>query len=152
VDSGRPCGAIRIKATVIGIDTNILLRWLLDDSIVGDDAPAQKRQVARLILDGKERFFVNHVVIAETVWVLKNKAGQSKETIKEVIGRLLTSFNVEVDRKAIVESALASFIGHPGDFADHLIGKINRDADCTTTMTFDKAATKSPDFTQLKGR
>ncbi len=136
---------------MIGIDTNILLRWLLDDSIVPDDAPHQTNLVLRLVLEEEESFFVNHVVIAETIWALKNKVGQSKAVIEEVMRRLLSSFNVEIDRKDTVEEALASFLAHPGDFADHLIGKINRHAGCRTTMTFDKAATKSPDFTQLRG-
>lgn len=137
---------------MIGIDTNVLLRWLLDDSIASDDAPQQTRLVSQLILQEGQRFFVNHVVIAETIWALRNKVGQSKETIREVVDRLLNSFNVEVDRRPTVEAALASYAQYPGDFADHLIGRINHDAGCTTTMTFDKAATRSPDFTQLRGR
>lgn len=135
---------------MIGVDTNILLRWLLDDSIVPDDAPQQRRLAARLIAGSSQPFFVNHVVIAEAIWALGNRARQSKATIKQVIDRLLTSSNVEVDSREIVQDALASFAGHPGDFADHLIGAINRHAGCTTTMTFDKAAQKSPGFTQLR--
>jgi predicted nucleic-acid-binding protein len=136
---------------VIGIDTNILLRWLLADSIARD-APHQTDLVEKLIFESKERFFVNHVVIAETIWALRHKAGQSKAVIREILDRLLTSSNVEVDRRATVESALTSYAEYPGDFADHLIGKINLDAGCSTTMTFDKAATRSPDFTQLRAR
>jgi predicted nucleic-acid-binding protein len=134
---------------MIGLDTNILIRWLLDDSVDAEDAPAQTRLVSQLILESDERFFVNHVVIAETVWVLKNKAAQSKETVREIMGRLLASYNVEVDRPETIEAALNSFVRYPGGFADHLIGKINSEAGCRTTLTFDRAATRSPDFTQL---
>ncbi|MGN6551931.1 MAG: PIN domain-containing protein [Pararhizobium sp.] len=134
---------------MIGLDTNILLRLLLHDSIVEDDAPGQRELIDRMVTETDERFFINHVVIAETVWLLKNKVGNSKETVRDVMNRLLTSFNVEVDRPSTVEAALESFLQHPGGFADHLIGKINRDAGCRTTMTFDKAATRSPDFSQL---
>lgn len=137
---------------MIGLDTNVLFRWLLDGSIAPDDSPDQRHLVSELVLESDERFFVNHVVIAETVWLLKNKVDQSNETVKEIVDCLLGSFNVEIDRPSTVEAALASFVRHPGGFADHLIGKINRDAGCRTTMTFDRAASRSPDFTPLKSQ
>ena len=55
----------------------------------------------------------------------------------------------KVDRERTVKAALESFMKHSGDFADHLIGRINLDAGCSTTLTFDQAATKSPEFTNL---
>lgn len=136
--------------TLIGLDTNIVVRWLLDDSIIGKDAPEQKRQVATLMERPSARFLVNHVVIAETIWVLRNRVGRSKAQVKSTVNRLLDSRDVFVDQERTVKAALESFIEHPGDFADHLIGRINADAGCKTTLTFDKAATKSPDFTNLE--
>lgn len=133
-----------------GLDTNILLRWLLDDSIVKDDAPEQSDLVSDLILTSKEAFFVNHVVISETIWVLQNRAGRSKNVIAEIVTRLLLSTNVVVDRREVVEAALSSYRNMPGDFSDHIIGEINAAAGCKDTVTFDRAASKSPRFTELK--
>ena len=135
--------------TVIGLDTNILLRWLLDGSLLPEDATDQRARVARLFERSTEVFLVNHVVIAETIWVLKNKVRRSKHQIKATIEKLLSSRNVRVDHKSIVQAALASYSAHTGDFADHLIGRINADGGCRTTLTFDKTAMKSPDFTNL---
>src|SRR5262245_31885016 len=87
----------QLGSKMIGIDTNILLRWLLDDS-VAEDAPHQAALVSKLIVESKETFFVNHVVIAEAVWVLRHRAGQPKKAIAEILNRLLNSFNVKVDR------------------------------------------------------
>lgn len=134
---------------MIGLDTNILLRWLLDEAILPEDIKDQRALIARLIAGG-EIFFVNHVVIAETIWVLRNRAGQSKPEIASTMKRLLLSRNVRVDHQPTVESALRSFASLPGDFADHLIGRINAEAGCSTTITFDKAALRSPDFTELR--
>jgi predicted nucleic-acid-binding protein len=135
---------------MIGIDTNVVLRWLLDYSVAIDDAPPQTALAKRLFSGSGQRLFINHVVLVEVVWVLRNKAGQSKTVIKDVLTRLLASFDVEIDRRSTVESALASYAAHSGDFADHLIGKINRDAGCVTTLSFDKAASRTPDFTPLR--
>ena len=55
---------------MIGLDTNVLLRGLIGESVWPDDNPGRTQRVADLILDSGETFFVNNVVLAETVWVL----------------------------------------------------------------------------------
>jgi predicted nucleic-acid-binding protein len=132
---------------VIGLDTNVVLRWLLAHLIA--DAPDQIRQVEKAMAGRSDRLFINLVVVAETIWVLRNRVGQSRQSIKDIVDRLLNTAGVEIERRKAVEAAVASFAKGPGDFADHLIGQINRDAGCATTWTFDKAATKSPQFTQI---
>ena len=137
---------------MIGLDTNVLLRWLIDESIWPDDDLGQIQAVSDLILDTGETFFVNHVVIAETIWVLANPMGQPKPVLIEIIDRLLSSANVVLDRREAVVSALAGFReGKPG-FTDHLIGHVNRHAGCEATVSFDKAAHRSDVFRRLKPR
>jgi len=65
---------------MIGLITNILLRWLRDDALPRDDAPHE----------------------------------------------------------------------YPGDFSDHLIGTINEQSGCRTTPTLDRAAARSPQFSELQ--
>jgi predicted nucleic-acid-binding protein len=43
-----------------------------------------------------------------------------------------------------------SFTEYSGDFSDHLIGEINKQNGCRTTLTFDKAASRSPQFSELQ--
>jgi predicted nucleic acid-binding protein len=54
-----------------------------------------------------------------------------------------------VDRDAVSEALVIS-LRHPIEFADALIGEINRLVGCATTMTFDEGATDVPGFTQLQ--
>jgi predicted nucleic-acid-binding protein len=136
---------------VIGLDTNVLLRWLIDESIWPNDAPHQTQAIAQIIQSG-ETVFVNHVVIAETIWVLTQGMKQPKATVVDIINRLIESANVEVDRRAIVEDALSAFTTAPGQFADHLIAAINQAAHCRTTLTFDVKASRSGRFTRLTTR
>ncbi|MEM1317906.1 MAG: type II toxin-antitoxin system VapC family toxin [Pseudomonadota bacterium] len=132
-----------------GVDTNVLLRWLVADSLVGDDAPAQKRAAERFFGEAPRPIVINHIVLAETIWVLQNRAGRKKAVAGDVVNALLKSADVEIDQHEIVEAALANFLGSSGDFADHLIGELNAEFGCIDTVTFDKAAAKSSRFTLL---
>ncbi|MEL6464988.1 MAG: type II toxin-antitoxin system VapC family toxin [Pseudomonadota bacterium] len=134
---------------MIGIDTNILLRWLLDESISDDDAPHQTALVSAHILDGKETCFANAVVVAETLWVLAHPMKQPKAVLVDIVERLLASFNVEVSEPQAVHVALDAYRTGNAGFVDYLIGEINAKAGCTTTLTFDKKAAKSERFTLL---
>ena len=51
---------------MIAIDTNVLLRYLLDDDI--EQSPKAKK-----ILTGTDKILLTDIVIIETVWTLKGK-------------------------------------------------------------------------------
>lgn len=135
---------------MIGIDTNILLRIFLADVSGENDATDELKLVLRMISNRTETYFVNHVVLAETIWVLRQKLKYGKEVIADVVLRLIRMTNVAVQDDVIVAGALATFTQHPGGFSDHLIGEINKQNGCRTTVTFDKAAAKSPNFSALQ--
>ncbi|MBB4482924.1 PIN domain-containing protein [Rhizobium etli] len=109
---------------MLGIDTNILLRIFLTDLSETDDTPDQIALVRDAIVGSRESFFVNHIVIVETIWVLRQKLKYSKEIIADVMTRLLRMSDVTVHEAAAVEASLKSFVQYPGDFSDHLIGEI----------------------------
>jgi predicted nucleic-acid-binding protein len=130
---------------MLGLDTNVLLRWLIDSQ----DAPEQTDLVSKTILESEKTCFVNAVVLAETIWVVGQVLKQSRSMQSEIVSRLLLSYNVEVSDRHAIEQALASFQQGGGGFVDHFIGAQNRLAGCDTTLTFDKKAAKSDNFTQL---
>jgi predicted nucleic-acid-binding protein len=129
---------------VIGLDTNTLLRWLIEE----DGADKQSERAAEIILESGETFFVNNIVLAETVWVLKNKAGQSRKVIEQIVARLMASANVELEDDDTVRRALDAFVQGRADFADYLIAEVNVAAGCTTTLTFDRKAAQHRSFSQ----
>lgn len=130
---------------MIGLDSNILLRWIVDDP----SAPEQCAAVRRRLEAETQPLFVNHIVLAEAVWVLHRFGRVAREDLMEIMERLLRAPEVRVQQAEVVEAALRSFQKSSGGFADHLIGEINRRAGCRTTLTFDKPASKSPAFTGL---
>lgn len=133
-----------------GIDTNILLRWLVDESIWPTDNRAQSDAVERLLLDEAHAIFVNAVVVYETIWLLHRRAKQPKSVILEILERLLLSANVRLQHRDAFEAAREAYASSKCEFYDCLIAEINAREGCDTTFTFDRAASKTRGF-QLLG-
>lgn len=134
---------------MIGIDTNILLRWLMADALTEEDDLDQAVLVGGFMAAEGDKLFVNHIVLVETIWVLKRRVKLSRASLVSVMREILDSAMVVADPQT-VKSAIDMFSRYPGDFSDHLIGEVNRQNGCRTTMTFDKAASKSPNFSELQ--
>lgn len=131
--------------SVIGIDTNALLRWLAPE--LGDEGESEVVDAA--IRTTGDPIYVNSVVLAETLWVFGRKVGAARADQARLIGALLSHPRVVVAAANEVAQALGAFeSGGPG-FADHLIGALNAAAGCRTTLTFDRGAAGGPHFTLL---
>jgi predicted nucleic-acid-binding protein len=130
---------------LIGIDTNVLIRWNLDDRFDPDQAKAVRES-----LDGlTDLIYINPVVLAESIWVIGNVYRVDRQNQARFLHSLLSHPRIVLGERSVVQSAVAGFEqGGPG-FADHLIGALNEDAGCRTTLTFDKTAAKSALFTAL---
>lgn len=134
---------------MIGLDTNVLLRALISDKVWPDDHPGQTQAARDLVRDGTAIFYVNQIVLAETVWVLTQPMEQPKAVVVGILQALLASANVVIAERDAVASAVSAYQeGKPG-FADHLIGHVNRMAGCETTVSFDKDTKHSPTFRRL---
>lgn len=144
---------------MIAIDTNILLRRILDD----DKEQAAK---AAKLFEGERQVLITDVVLAETVWTLAGKRYRvTKEKIYDAIVSLFEETNVLFENSEAVWSALNDFIAakpaktadgtKSADFADALI--VNKAMSIAIAMqlryegtyTFDQAAllldgTKAP--------
>lgn len=115
-----------------GLDTNVLVRYL-----VGDD-PVQTAR-ARRELERDERFLVDSVVICELVWVLESGYGFSRAEIAGALERILAIAQFEIEGKDLALSALDDFRGSTADFSDCLLGRRNRAAGASETLTFDRS-------------
>jgi predicted nucleic-acid-binding protein len=101
---------------VIAIDTNVLLRRLLQDD------PEQSKQANRLF-EEKERILITDVVLAETIWTLKGKRYEIDKTgIVAVVTSLFEEPAIVFENTQAVWSALNNYIeANPADFTDALI-------------------------------
>jgi predicted nucleic-acid-binding protein len=131
---------------MIGLDTNVLVRYLVQDD------PTQTRRVNALIdraAAQETAMFINHVVMCELAWVLGRGYGYARTALTEVIEKILLGRQFEIEKKDLVWTALADFKASRADFADCLIGVTNKLAGCESTLTFDRSAASLRAFKQV---
>ena len=131
---------------MIGVDTNVILR-LFDRTDT-----KQTKAVERLLAGaaGREGCLVNPIVLAELVWTLDRVYRLDRRLIGEHLDRILQApeFIVPFSDEAL--GALSRFHREPADFADYYLWEINRSLGCSTTVTFDRDAAESENFTLLR--
>ena len=120
---------------MIGLDTNVLVRYLTHDD------PAQYTKAAASIAaatDRGEQFVVNTAVLCELVWVLGAAYAYSREEIARTLEQIFATAQFEVERLDEAREALRDFRATKADFSDALIGRINRSLGAEHTETFDR--------------
>jgi len=117
---------------VTGLDTNVLLRYLLRDE------PTQAARAARE-LERDERFLIGSVVLCEVVWVLETGYGFSRAEIGATLEKILATAQFEIEAKDLARAALDDFRDSTADFSDCLVGRRNRAAGAAETVTFDRS-------------
>ena len=80
---------------------------------------------------------VDIVVLCELIWVLKTSYGYSREELAELVERLLSTEELEVEDSDSAWLALEDYRTTRADFADCLIGRRNQRAGCESTVSFD---------------
>jgi predicted nucleic-acid-binding protein len=127
---------------MIGLDTNIVVRYLTQDD------PVQSAQAADIIerkLTATNPGFVSVVTMAEVVWVLDRAYGLSGPEIVIAIERMLQVDVLAIENEQEVFAAAIALRQGRGTFADALIGELGRKAGCAYTLTFDRRAVRLPD-------
>lgn len=128
-----------------GIDTNVLVRYLVEDD------PDQFRRATRFIANecsGDDPGLINRIVLCELVWVLETAYGYSRETVARALELILRTRQFRVEDH---QEAWASFEEYRdgADFADTFIAAVNRRLGCERTVTFDRKAGARPGFALL---
>lgn len=132
---------------MIGLDTNVLVRYLAQDD---EDQAA----IATQLIDGftpDSPGFVATVALVETVWVLAKAYGMSRMDIAAVVEGLLRARDLVVEDAEMHYLALGAFQAQPIDYADAVIAQAGRRAGCLQTVTFDQRAAASGQMKRLGG-
>jgi predicted nucleic-acid-binding protein len=128
---------------MIGLDTNILVRYLAQDDPV--QSP-RATDVIEFCLTGRNLGFISVVAMVETVWVLDRAYGLADDEIAAAIERILQADTLAVEAEQEVFAAMIALKEGSGSFADALIGALGIKAGCSSTLTFDKTASRLPGF------
>ena len=131
---------------MIGLDTNVLVRYLAQDD------PVQSPKATELIerrLSEENPGFVSVVAMVETAWVLDRAYGLADREIAAAIERTLQADVLFVEDEQEVFAAMIALKEGHGSFADALIGGLGGRAGCSHTLTFDHKASRLPGFEPL---
>jgi predicted nucleic-acid-binding protein len=122
---------------MIGVDTNVLVRYLVKDD------QSQFERARKLIsrrTGAGEKVLVSLLVLLETEWVLRSRYAVPKADIVGAFSALLDAAEVFFEDESSVEAALYTWKDSVAEFADCLIGAHHSRLGCSATATFDKRA------------
>ncbi len=129
-----------------GLDTNIIVRYLVQDD------PVQSSRVTELIerrLTEEDPGFISVVAMAETVWVLERSYGFTDAQVAAAIERTLQTDVLVVENEREVFIAMLALKEGRGSFSDALIVALGARAGCSRTLTFDRKAPRLAGFELL---
>lgn len=128
---------------MIGLDTNILVRYLTQDDKAQS---ARAAHVIEQVLTPENPGFISVVAMAELVWVLDRAYGLDTGAIAAAIERILQTDVLIVENEQQVFAAMIALKERRGAFADALIGTLGAKAGCSRTLSFDRKALRLPEF------
>jgi predicted nucleic-acid-binding protein len=125
---------------MIGVDTNVLARLFVDD----DERQSRSARSFFQLRTADDPAFVSLVVVAELIWLLDRTYHYPKAAIVRALAGLLGSPDFVVERRSLVESAVAiAGSSKRAGIADAMISLLAAGVGCGATMTFDHDAAKA---------
>ncbi len=117
---------------MIGLDTNILARYYIQDEA---DIEAEKQhKSARKLMESGEPLMVCKTVLLEFEWVMRGYYQFTSSDVSNVFQHLLSLEQVMIEDRTATQQAISNFeLGF--DFADVLHHASYKD--CTTVASFD---------------
>ena len=124
---------------MIGLDTNVVLRLLLNDDLKQRQRAVKAIQQAKVIA---VRVTITLAVVLEMEWVLRSVAKMTKPQVLSVFDLLLESYDIEIDNEKALEQALHIYANAAADFAECLFLAQYQRMGCQTMLTFDAKAAR----------
>ena len=117
---------------MIGLDTNILARYYIEDQ--GDAESAKQREAARRLVEAGTPLAVCKTVLLEFEWVMCGYYEFERPAILKVFRHLFALPHVTIEDRMAAEQALANYVSGL-DFADALHHAAYRQ--CESVASFD---------------
>ena len=128
----------------IAVDTNVLVRILIQDSTAPKQCAAARRLVEEATAAG-EPLFVSLCALLETEWVLRSRYRVGRKAMVSALIAMLESPGIEFEHDATVEEALYLLEQFPdADFADCLLVARATHLGRSRFLTFDAGAARLP--------
>ena len=101
---------------MIAIDTNVLIRILIDDP-----SALEQCETARSFVVQAECLWISQVVLIETLWVLESAYHFKKLDILMILEKITLHPQINVESSRRVSKAISLYAAHSVDFSDCLI-------------------------------
>ncbi|MGD0155052.1 MAG: type II toxin-antitoxin system VapC family toxin [Terracidiphilus sp.] len=123
---------------MIGVDTNVLVRYFIKDD------PVQTHAAVKLVqgLSPDKPGWIGLLVLAELAWTLRRLYKLDRVAIAGIIEKLLISTDIVLEARDAVRQALLLYRKSNADFADCVIAVAARVAGCSSIVTFDEIAAR----------
>lgn len=123
---------------MIGIDTNVLLRFLLADD------PKQHEIVVDFFQQRSPESpaYISLFVFAEACWVMSRSYGLTNGAISGIFLGLMDSREIQFEDAGFIEELFKAPEFANFDIADYLVAEFAFLAGCEKTVTFDRDAVK----------
>jgi predicted nucleic-acid-binding protein len=132
---------------VIGLDTNVVVRYLAQDD---ERQGAAANRLIEGSLSAESRGFISIVSLTEIVWVMTANYRASRTAVADIVEGLLTAPQLMLEKADVVWRALRAYRDSKADFSDAVIVELGREAGCSKTVTFDRDAAAHPGFEALR--
>ena len=130
---------------MIGLDTNVLVRYIMQDDV------QQSPKATQIIeaLDGIGSGYITLVSIVELVWVLSASYELTRAQLAQALDGIMRTKQFKIESADQVIRAVRVFKAGKSDFADSLIERSADSAGCERTVTFDVNASKHAGMTLI---
>lgn len=132
---------------MIGLDTNVLVRYLTQDD------PVQSAQANLFIeqqLSAADPGIIGHIVLCEVSWVLSRAYAYTREQVAGALGAILTCREFQIESPDLGILALQDYRQGSADFSDYLLGRAHQRLGARKTATFDRKAAQGAQFMLLR--
>ncbi len=123
------------------LDTNVLVRWLVDDDATQNARVQKLFDSARA---DRSALFVPSTVMLELEWVLRSRYRFDKTSVLQAFNALLETQELEFQAEAAIEWALHLYREGPAEFADCMHAGLCSTIGQVPLLTFDQKAAKLP--------
>ena len=137
----------RAVARMTGLDTNVLVRFLVQDDV----AQAKTAQDLMATFSETEQGFICREVLVELVWVLERAYALPRSDIARAIDGLLEARELVVEAADRAAIAVDRYRKGGSGFADQMIALAGQGAGCGVTVTLDRKAGALPGMSLLGG-
>lgn len=128
---------------MVGLDTNVLVRFLVEDD--ARQSAAAAALIDRAVSRG-DALFISDVVLCETVWVLSRSYRLARAEVADTLRDLLRARHLLFTLPERISRALDAYAIGRADFADYVIREMALDAGCDVIATFDRELQKQEGF------